>query len=169
MRLLIPTALLAFSLSCGSNQEVNANSTSAGTPPDSATPETVEAAASTGPNAAGAGLYGLAATSLEGEAVDLSAFEGQVTLVVNVASKCGYTRQYAGLQDLHAELEGPDRDPVARFASRRSRRGSARGRWPRGTGLPGVPRTRRVEAHGLPSTCPFPKNRIEDRTGSGRA
>ncbi|MEM7201663.1 MAG: glutathione peroxidase [Planctomycetota bacterium] len=75
----------------------------AGTPPAATTPGTVETADS---NATGAGLYGLAAPSLEGETMDLSAFEGQVTLVVNVASKCGYTRQYEGLQELHAQLEG---------------------------------------------------------------
>lgn len=39
--------------------------------------------------------------SLKGDKVDLSKYEGKVVLFVNVASNCGYTRQYAGLQKLH--------------------------------------------------------------------
>jgi glutathione peroxidase len=42
------------------------------------------------------------ATSIDGADVDLSAYAGQVVLVVNVASQCGHTPQYAGLQDLYA-------------------------------------------------------------------
>jgi len=40
------------------------------------------------------------ATSIDGRAVDLSDYEGQVVLVVNTASQCGFTPQYAGLQEL---------------------------------------------------------------------
>jgi glutathione peroxidase len=39
--------------------------------------------------------------SLEGEELDLTTFRGRPMLIVNTASKCGYTPQYAGLQELH--------------------------------------------------------------------
>jgi len=39
--------------------------------------------------------------SLDGEEVDLAKYEGQVVMIVNVASKCGYTGQYEQLQQLH--------------------------------------------------------------------
>jgi glutathione peroxidase len=52
------------------------------------------------------GLYELAARSLEGEPAPLDRFAGQVTLIVNVASQCGYTPQYAGLQALHTRFQG---------------------------------------------------------------
>jgi glutathione peroxidase len=51
-------------------------------------------------------VYALKAQSLDGKPVDLAEYKGKVTLIVNVASACGYTPQYAGLQQLHAELAG---------------------------------------------------------------
>jgi glutathione peroxidase len=54
--------------------------------------------------AAAGSLYDLKTDSIEGKAVDLAAYRGKVTLVVNVASQCGYTPQYAGLEKLHREL-----------------------------------------------------------------
>jgi len=39
--------------------------------------------------------------NIDGQSVDLSKYEGKVVLFVNVASKCGYTKQYTGLQEIH--------------------------------------------------------------------
>src|SRR6516162_2968719 len=39
--------------------------------------------------------------SLDGKVVDLSKYQGRVVLMVNVASECGFTPQYAGLEELH--------------------------------------------------------------------
>src|SRR5688572_11513310 len=39
--------------------------------------------------------------SLDGKPVNLSKYQGNVVLMVNVASECGYTPQYGGLQELH--------------------------------------------------------------------
>ena len=49
-------------------------------------------------------LYALQTTTLQGKPVSLADYAGKVTLVVNVASQCGFTPQYAGLQKLHDEL-----------------------------------------------------------------
>lgn len=46
-------------------------------------------------------LQDFSATSIDGRPVDLADFAGQVVLVVNTASQCGFTPQYQGLQALH--------------------------------------------------------------------
>ena len=53
-----------------------------------------------------ASFYDLKTMTLDGKAADLSQYRGKVSLVVNVASKCGYTPQYAGLEQLHREWKG---------------------------------------------------------------
>ena len=46
-------------------------------------------------------VYDLSLSALDGSAMDLSEFKGRAALVVNVASKCGLTPQYEGLERLH--------------------------------------------------------------------
>jgi glutathione peroxidase len=52
------------------------------------------------------GVHDFTAQSLAGEEVPLKRFEGQVLLIVNTASACGFTPQYRGLEQLQREL-GP--------------------------------------------------------------
>ncbi|HEY5238856.1 MAG TPA: glutathione peroxidase [Rhizomicrobium sp.] len=51
-----------------------------------------------------AGVYDFTAKSLGGEDVPLANFKGDVLLIVNTASKCGFTPQYEGLEELYRKL-----------------------------------------------------------------
>ncbi len=48
-------------------------------------------------------IYDFKMNSIEGEQIDFSKYKGKTLLIVNVASKCGYTPQYADLEKLHEE------------------------------------------------------------------
>lgn len=46
-------------------------------------------------------MYELKVNTIDGKMIDLGKYKGQTLLIVNVASKCGYTPQYTDLQKLH--------------------------------------------------------------------
>ncbi len=51
-------------------------------------------------------IYDFKVPSLDGGSIDFSAYKGKKILVVNTASKCGFTPQYAELQELYKKYEG---------------------------------------------------------------
>ena len=55
---------------------------------------------------AASSVYDFTLNSIDGAATPLSSFKGKVVLLVNVASKCGYTPQYAGPGEALRDLQG---------------------------------------------------------------
>ena len=51
-------------------------------------------------------VYDFEATSISGKVIPLSDFKGQVMLIVNTASNCGFTPQFGGLEALHTTYAG---------------------------------------------------------------
>ena len=56
-------------------------------------------------NSAVGSLYEISAGLLDGTSMELSQFEGRVLLIVNTASQCGFTHQYAALEQLQARYK----------------------------------------------------------------
>ena len=53
----------------------------------------------------GASLHDFTMNDIKGKATPLASYKGKAVLVVNVASQCGYTPQYAGLQSLYEKYK----------------------------------------------------------------
>lgn len=50
-------------------------------------------------------IYNFSATSIQGKQIDFSGFKGKTLLIVNTASRCGFTPQYKGLQELYEKYK----------------------------------------------------------------
>ena len=56
-------------------------------------------------SAADASLYDIPLKDIDGKDTSLKAYAGHPLLIVNVASKCGYTRQYTGLEEVYRKYK----------------------------------------------------------------
>lgn len=65
----------------------------------------VESTATSGAAVSGKNLSEFKVKDINGKDVDLSQYKGKVVLIVNVASKCGYTRQYTGLENIYSKYK----------------------------------------------------------------
>lgn len=50
-------------------------------------------------------LYDIKVTTIDGKTIPMSTYKGRILLIVNVASKCSYTQQYAGLDALYRKYK----------------------------------------------------------------
>lgn len=59
-------------------------------------------------------FYDFEAITIDGEKVSMKAYEGKVVVVVNTASKCGFTPQYQGLEKIYKQY-GPEKFMILGF------------------------------------------------------
>jgi glutathione peroxidase len=53
-------------------------------------------------------LYDVPVTTIDGDTVTLNRYRGKILLIVNVASECGFTPQYKGLESLYRKYKNRD-------------------------------------------------------------
>lgn len=53
-------------------------------------------------------IFDIAVTTIDGDSITMEDFKGKKLMIVNVASKCGYTKQYEGLQKLYEKYGGEE-------------------------------------------------------------
>ena len=51
-------------------------------------------------------IYDIKLKDIDGKDTSLAAYKGKAVLIVNVASKCGYTKQYTGLESIYEKYNG---------------------------------------------------------------
>ncbi|MCH2108174.1 MAG: glutathione peroxidase [Polyangiaceae bacterium] len=93
-------ALGTMSCSRGKREALPGDANTAGKAESAAKPE------SAGKESNKASIYDFSLKRIDGTTESLASLRGRVLLIVNVASRCGYTPQYAGLQELYEEF-GP--------------------------------------------------------------
>lgn len=74
-------------------------------PPASAPAAASRPASAPSSQPAPTGVYAFAVEDIDGKPLSLAKYRGKVVLIVNVASRCGYTPQYAGLEKLYRQYK----------------------------------------------------------------